>query len=72
MSQQKQQKHLLKDIFTGIFTGHFVKFLLPQWSFLLQLLIGNVELFLLFQMFACEISWIFQTQKQLLSGAQQK
>ena len=38
----------------------------------MQLLIGNIELFLLFQKFAWEFSQIFQIQKQLSSGALQK
>ena len=33
------------------------------------MLIGSMELFLLFQKFAWEFSQIFQTQKQLSSGA---
>ena len=63
---------LLLVVVPDKFWRHFVKFSLPQWSFLVQLLIGNMELFLLFQMFAWEISQIFQTQKQLSSGALQK
>ena len=48
---------------------HFGKLPLPQWSLLVPPLIGNMELFLLFQMFVWEFSQVSQTQKQLSSGA---
>ena len=67
----------MKEIFLQVvisdkFWRHFVKFSLLQWNVLVQLLIGNMELFLLFQMFSWEISQIIQTQKQLWIGALQK
>ena len=65
------RKMFLQVVVSDKFFRHFGKFTLPQWSFLVPLLIGNMELFLLFQNFPWEFSQIFETQKQLPSGALQ-
>ena len=52
-------KIFLQVVVRDKFWRYFVIFLLPQWSFLVQLLIGNMEHFLLFQMLAWVISRIF-------------
>ena len=75
---QQNKKKSSQNAFSEIivpdnFPRHFRKLSLPQWNlFLVQLLISNMKLSMLFRVIQWKLSGIFRTQNQVFRGPPRK